>query len=85
MHGCLNGLHDLLQGQKTHIVLSSNDDAMPKYKGQTLLKMYATMTKFEAKDFTWLGEKSKKTSQNKLKYPHDALIEKDNKKATLTS
>jgi len=33
MHGCLNGLHDLLQGQKTHIVLSSNDDAMPKYKG----------------------------------------------------
>lgn len=47
--------------------------------------MYPTMTKFEAKDFTLLGEKSMKTSQNKLKHPHDVLLEKDNKKATLTS
>jgi hypothetical protein len=57
----------------------------PKYKGQTLLKMYPTMTKSEAKDFMQLGEKSMKTSQNKLKCPHDVLLEKDNKKATLTS
>ncbi len=54
-------LQAVFQRQK-HIVLSLNDDAMPQIQGAELFKMYPTLTKSKAKDFMWLGEKSRKIS-----------------------
>jgi hypothetical protein len=43
----------------------------PEYTRKELLKMYPTITKFEAKELTKLGEKHGKTLSNHLKHPNE--------------
>jgi hypothetical protein len=52
-----------------YIVFSHKMNLCPKYTRKELLKMYLTITKFEAKDLTRLGEKHRKTLPNWLKHP----------------
>jgi hypothetical protein len=55
-----------------------------KYTRKELLKMYLTITKFEAKDLTRLGEKHEKTLPNCLKHPIENVVEHSTKMATPT-
>jgi hypothetical protein len=54
----------------------------PKYTRKELLKMYLTITKFEVKDLTRLGEKHGKTLPNCLKHPIENVVEHSTKMAT---
>jgi len=45
-----------------------------EYTGKELLKMYPTITKFEAKELTKLGEKHGKTLPNRLKHQNEDNI-----------
>jgi hypothetical protein len=54
----------------------------PSYIGKELLKMYPTITKFEAKELIRLGEKHGKTLPNRLKHPNENAPKHSPKKTT---
>jgi hypothetical protein len=57
----------------------------PKYKGKTLLKMYLTWTKAEAKEFTQLGKKFVKSLIGKSKRTHVDEAKNPSKKVPVSS
>jgi len=54
----------------------------PKYIRKELLKMYPTITKFEAKELTKLRQKHRKTLPNHLKRSHENVVEHSPKSAS---
>ncbi len=54
----------------------------PEYTKKELLKMYPTITKFEVKELTKLGEKYGKTLSNWLKRPNEDAAEHSPKRTT---
>jgi hypothetical protein len=53
-----------------------------EYIGKELLKMYPTITKFEVKELTKLGEKHGKILPNCLKHPNEDAVKHSPKRTT---